>query len=147
MCGVCTTGERRGAYLLFFSLHMGHCIVMSEALLVVVGCCSSGGSHRIGTYSHFEMSRLARPPPLPSMPGDMLWVRPDARRRLSSGQGRRGRAATCHVWWRRTPDKKKPRRKDKSGSGTSKSGTVLHFSVFFLFMEELRKNNPLRVTD
>lgn len=53
-------------------LHMGHCIVMSEALLVVVGCCSSGGSHRIGTYSHFEMSRLARPPPLPSMPGDMI---------------------------------------------------------------------------
>lgn len=37
--------------------------------------------------------------------------------------------------------------KTNLGPERTKSGTVLHFSVFFLFMEELRKNNPLRVTD
>lgn len=60
-CGVYYRREAR-AYLL--SLHMGHCIVMGEALLVVV---VPQEAPRIGTYSHFRMSRLARPRGMPHM--------------------------------------------------------------------------------
>ena len=53
---VYTTGERLGP--ISFSLHMGHCIVMGEALLVVM---VPQEAPRIGTYSHFKMSCLVRP--------------------------------------------------------------------------------------
>lgn len=49
---------RREARAYLLSLHMGHCIVMGEALLVVV---VPQEAPRIGTYSHFKMSCLASP--------------------------------------------------------------------------------------
>lgn len=55
---------RREARAFLLSLHMGHCIVMGEALLVVV---VPQEAPRIGTYSHFKMSCLTRPPSMPHM--------------------------------------------------------------------------------
>lgn len=110
-----------------FSLHMGHCIVMGEALLVVV---VPQEASRIGTYSHFKMSHLARPPEHAAhayVPGWRCW---------SSGQGRGELLHATHdaTGLPKTIKKKRPCQT-----------TNLAPCCYSLFYGRTPENNPLRV--
>lgn len=77
-------------------LHMGHCIVMGEALLVAV---VSQVASRIGTYSHFIKSCQTRPAACRtcSCPTSETLKQ----------QARQRGAATCYTWCHTTPKKYK----------------------------------------
>lgn len=123
---VYTTGERRGPFS--FSLHMGHCIVMGEALLVVV---IPQEAPKIGTYSHFRMFYLTRPRACRTC----LSLRSKMLKQRTRQRG----AATCHVWCHRTP-KKRPCRKTNLDIGSKGyKWHKWHHVALLCFMEELRK--------
>lgn len=103
-----------------FSLHMGHCIVMGEALLVVD---VPQEAPRIGTYSHFRMSRLARPRACCTCPSPTS--------KMPKQRTRQRGVATRHVWCHRTPKKDLVKRRIWTWSEGYKSGTMLHFSVLW----------------
>lgn len=105
-------------------LHMGHCIVMGEALLVAV---VSQVASRIGTYSHFIKSCQARPAACRTCSCPTSET-------LKQRARQRG-AATCYTWCHTTPKKYKDlvRRQIWRDCGSS------------LFYGRSQENNPLRV--
>lgn len=112
--------QARGDGPISFSLHMGHCIVMGEALLVVV---VPQEASRVGTYSHFKKR--------------LVWQGPDACRtclmsHIGDAEAADKAEGSCYMPHMVSQDSQKQK-------------TNLAPCCYSLFYGRTQENNPLRV--